>query len=74
VVVNGRVVKKDHRLVDSDLARARRAVEQTIEHLMGRMGDEAWAKGMNPDIPEKKVLDNPYTYTKWDAGSAQWKR
>jgi len=19
------------------------------------------------------VLDNPYTYTEWDAGSAQWK-
>jgi 5-methylthioadenosine/S-adenosylhomocysteine deaminase len=74
VVINGRVVKKDHRLIDSDLARARRAVEQTIEHLIGKMGDEAWNKGMNPDIPEKKVLDNPYTYTKWDAGSAQWKR
>jgi hypothetical protein len=28
---------------------------------------------MHPDIPETKVLDNPYTYTKWDAGSAQWR-
>ncbi len=28
---------------------------------------------MHPEIPETKVLDNPYTYTKWDAGSAQWK-
>jgi 5-methylthioadenosine/S-adenosylhomocysteine deaminase len=74
VVINGRVVKKDHRLVDGDLAKARASVEQTVEHLMGRMGDEAWHRGMNPDIPEKKVLDNPYTYTKWDAGSAQWKR
>jgi 5-methylthioadenosine/S-adenosylhomocysteine deaminase len=74
VMVNGRVVKKEHRLVDGDLKRARRAVEQTVEHLMGKLGDEAWSKGMNPDVPEKKVLDNPYTYTKWDAGSAQWKR
>jgi hypothetical protein len=29
---------------------------------------------MNPDIPETKVLENPYTYTEWDAGSAQWKQ
>jgi 5-methylthioadenosine/S-adenosylhomocysteine deaminase len=29
--------------------------------------------GMHPDVPETKVLDNPYTYTTWDAGSAQWK-
>ena len=45
----------------------------TIEHLRGEMGEEAWAKGMHPDIPETKVQDNPYTYTEWDAGSAQWK-
>ena len=28
---------------------------------------------MHPDVPQTKVLDNPYTYTTWDAGSAQWK-
>jgi 5-methylthioadenosine/S-adenosylhomocysteine deaminase len=28
---------------------------------------------MHPEIPETTVLDNPYTYTEWDAGSAQWK-
>jgi 5-methylthioadenosine/S-adenosylhomocysteine deaminase len=28
---------------------------------------------MHPAIPETKVMDNPYTYTEWDAGSAQWK-
>ncbi len=74
VVVNGRVVKHDHRLVGVDLSAARRAVEQTVEYLMTTMGADAWAKGMNPDIPETKVRDNPYTYTEWDAGSAQWKR
>ena len=37
------------------------------------MGEDAWRKGMNPDVPAAKVLDNPYTYTEWDAGSAQWK-
>jgi cytosine/adenosine deaminase-related metal-dependent hydrolase len=73
VVVNGRIVKRDGRLVGVDLAAARAAVERTIEHLRSTMGEEAWLKGMNPDIPETKVMDNPYTYTEWDAGSAQWK-
>ncbi|WP_238011049.1 amidohydrolase family protein [Dactylosporangium sp. AC04546] len=73
VLVNGRVVKRDGRLVDVDLAGARAAVERTVEHLVGVMGEEAWQRGMNPDVPETKVLDNPYTYTEWDAGSAQWK-
>ncbi|MEV7965963.1 amidohydrolase family protein [Sphaerisporangium sp. NPDC088356] len=63
VLVNGRVVKHDHRLVGVDLAAARREIERTIEHLRSTMGEEAWQKGMNPDIPETKILDNPYTYT-----------
>ncbi|HLV76132.1 cytosine/adenosine deaminase-related metal-dependent hydrolase [Actinomadura hallensis] len=63
VLVNGRVVKHEHRLVDADLAAARREVEATVEYLRSSMGEEAWIKGMNPDIPETKVLDNPYTYT-----------
>jgi 5-methylthioadenosine/S-adenosylhomocysteine deaminase len=29
---------------------------------------------MNPDVPETKIDENPYTYTDYDAGSAQWKR
>jgi hypothetical protein len=48
-------------------------VDETVEYLRGQLGPEAWAEGMHPEIPETKVLDNPYTYTKWDAGSAQWK-
>jgi cytosine/adenosine deaminase-related metal-dependent hydrolase len=73
VVINGRIVKRDHKLVGVDLRAARQKVEATIEHLVGEMGEEAWAKGMNPDIPETKIQENPYTYTEWDAGSAQWK-
>ncbi|GAA2488021.1 amidohydrolase family protein [Winogradskya humida] len=73
VLVNGRIVKRDHKLVGVDLAAARTAVESTIEHLRSTMGEEAWLKGMNPDVPETKVTDNPYTYTDYDAGSAQWK-
>jgi 5-methylthioadenosine/S-adenosylhomocysteine deaminase len=74
VLVNGRVVKHAHRLLGIDLERARTAVGQTVEYAIGQLGDEAWRDGMNPDIPETKVLDNPYTYTDWDAGSAQWKQ
>jgi cytosine/adenosine deaminase-related metal-dependent hydrolase len=74
VLVNGRVVKQAHRLVGIDLAPARHAVEQTVEYAMSQLGEETWKSGMNPDIPETKVLENPYTYTEWDAGSAQWKQ
>lgn len=74
VLVDGRLVKHEHRLVGVDLAAARTAVGRTVEHLTATMGVDAWEKGMNPDVPETAVLDNPYTYTQWDAGSAQWKQ
>ena len=63
VVINGRVVKYDGRLIGSDLARARQAVGQTVEYLQGELGPEAWTEGMHPEIPETRVLHNPYTYT-----------
>ena len=69
VVVNGRVVKHDHRLVGIDLDRARRTVEATVDYLKDQLGPEAWEKGMNPDIPETKILDNPYTYTEYRSAS-----
>jgi 5-methylthioadenosine/S-adenosylhomocysteine deaminase len=73
VVINGRVVKHDHKLTGADLAKAREVVSQTVDYLQGQLGPEAWTEGMHPEIPETTVLDNPYTYTEWDAGSAQWK-
>ncbi|GAA2885080.1 amidohydrolase family protein [Nonomuraea rubra] len=69
VLVNGRVVKHEHRLAGIDLAAARAAVERTVDFLKGEMGEEAWEKGMNPDIPTTKVLDNPYTYTDYRSDS-----
>ncbi|MGJ7441980.1 amidohydrolase family protein [Aquipuribacter sp. MA13-6] len=65
VIVDGRVVKHENRLVGIDLAKARDAVADTVEHLKADMGEEAWQQGMNPDVPETKVLDNPYTYTEF---------
>jgi cytosine/adenosine deaminase-related metal-dependent hydrolase len=69
VLVDGRVVKHEHRLVDVDLVAARREVERTVEHLRSTLGDEAWEQGMNPDIPETTILDNPYTYTDYRSAS-----
>lgn len=63
VLVNGRVVKHAGALVGTDLGRARRAIEHTIEHLRRSLGEEEWLAGMHPEIPDTKVLDNPYTYT-----------
>jgi cytosine/adenosine deaminase-related metal-dependent hydrolase len=63
VLVNGKLVKHAHRLVGMDLARARQAVQETVDYLRGRLGEAAWVDGMHPEIPETRVLDNPYTYT-----------
>jgi 5-methylthioadenosine/S-adenosylhomocysteine deaminase len=63
VVINGQVVKYDHRLTGADLAKARQVIGQTVEYLRGELGPQAWDEGMHPEIPETRVLDNPYTYT-----------
>ena len=44
VVVNGRVVKHEHRLLDVDLAAVRRTVEETATHLQDTRL-EAWQQG-----------------------------
>ncbi|MFJ4989351.1 amidohydrolase family protein [Streptomyces sp. NPDC088732] len=69
VLVDGRVVKHEHRLVGADLAAARREVEGTVEYLRSQLGEDGWARGMNPDVPETKILDNPYQYTDYRSGS-----
>jgi cytosine/adenosine deaminase-related metal-dependent hydrolase len=63
VMVNGKLVKSGHALVGMDLGRARQLVEETVAFLRSQLGEEAWTTGMHPDIPEPKVLENPYTYT-----------
>jgi cytosine/adenosine deaminase-related metal-dependent hydrolase len=63
VVINGRLAKHDHKLIDVNLAAARAGVERTVEYLVSQMGEEKWRQGMNPEIPEKKILHNPYQYT-----------
>jgi 5-methylthioadenosine/S-adenosylhomocysteine deaminase len=63
VLVDGRVVKHEGKLVDIDLGRARAAVEDTVEFAMRELGD-AWTGGMHPEIPEQRILHNPYQYTR----------
>jgi adenine deaminase len=65
VLVDGRVVKHGGKLVGIDLARARAAVEETVEFARSTLGEEAWTGGMHPEIPETKVRENPYQYTEW---------
>ena len=69
VLVNGKVVKHEHELVGIDLGAARREVESTVDYLRGALGEQAWAKGMNPDVPETTILDNPYQYTDYSSGA-----
>jgi len=64
VLVGGRVVKQDGKLVGTDLATARAKVAATVGYLQDALGEEAWKRGMNPEIPETRVLTNPYQYTK----------
>jgi hypothetical protein len=65
VVVDGRVVKHDGRLVGIDLAPVRREIESTIEYLRSQCGEETWQQGMFPERPEAEasILENPYQYT-----------
>ncbi|MGY1671712.1 amidohydrolase family protein [Geodermatophilus sp. SYSU D00710] len=65
VVVDGRVVKYDGRLVGIDLAAVRREIEDTVGYLQAECGEEVWEAGMFPEAPEaeQSILENPYQYT-----------
>jgi cytosine/adenosine deaminase-related metal-dependent hydrolase len=65
VLVDGRVVKLAHKLVDIDLAPVRQEIEATVEYLRSECGEEAWQQGMFPEMPEAEasILDNPYQYS-----------
>ena len=69
VVVDGRVVKSDGKLVGIDLAPVRSEIEDTVEYLRGELGEDEWQSGMNPDLPTREVLDNPYQYTDYKSES-----
>ena len=75
VIVDGKVVKHEHRLVGVDLAAVRRTVDATVEHLKAQLGEEQWSKGMNPDTPsDEESLDNPYQYTEYKSDTTRGAR
>jgi cytosine/adenosine deaminase-related metal-dependent hydrolase len=63
VMIDGKVVKYDHRLIDIDLSKARQAVAKTVEYARTQMGEQAWNEAMNPEQAAVDLRDNPYTYT-----------
>jgi cytosine/adenosine deaminase-related metal-dependent hydrolase len=66
VMVDGRVIKYDHRLLGVDLAKAKQAVMKTVEYAQAQMGEQAWIQAMNPEKAVVELRDNPYTYTERD--------
>src|SRR5712691_10009085 len=74
VMVDGRVVKYDHRLLGIDLDRAKQAVAKTVEYAKSRMGEQAWNEGMNPEKAVVELIANPYTYTDRERAKAGQKQ
>ena len=62
-MVDGNVVKYDHRLLGIDLNRVRQAVGKTVEYAKSKIGEQAWNEGMNPEKAEVELIDNPYRYS-----------
>jgi hypothetical protein len=70
VLVGGKPVKLDGKLVAGDLPSIRSKLENTVEYLRSELGDETWKSGMNPEIPEVEILTNPYQYRRSNAAPA----
>lgn len=64
VVIDGNIVKHEHKLVGIDLAVARAATDKTVSFLADAVGEEAWVSGMNPELTERQKGENPYKYMK----------
>ena len=71
VLVNGRIVKHEHRLVGVDLDAAKHAVAQTVDYARATLGDQAWLDGMRPELPPAERIPNPYTYTDYQGSDVR---
>ncbi|MCS5734096.1 amidohydrolase family protein [Herbiconiux daphne] len=69
VMVDGALAKYAGRLLGDTLDSVRNDIEATVDYLHSELGDPTWEQGMNPDAPEEKMLDNPYTYTDYKDAS-----
>lgn len=71
VLVDGRVVKHEHRLLGNQVDQARTSIENTVSYLQSELGEDGWLQGMSPEIPETKILDNPYMYTEYRSAATR---
>jgi cytosine/adenosine deaminase-related metal-dependent hydrolase len=62
VVIDGNIVKHEHKLIGIDLGAARTATEKTVTFLADTIGEEAWVSGQNPELTDRQVNENPYKY------------
>ena len=74
VMVDGKVVKHNHRLLGIDLVKAKQAVMKTVEYARAQMGEQAWTEAMNPERAVVELIDNPYTYTDREHAKAAQKQ
>jgi 5-methylthioadenosine/S-adenosylhomocysteine deaminase len=71
VMVNGRVLKYNHQLLlQEQLARARREIADSIEHVRSVVGAEAWDATMHPEKVAAPPVDNPYQYSDFHHGES----
>lgn len=68
VIVNGRIVKHDHKLIGIDLAAAKSAVANTVDYARTTMGEQAWQDSLTPEVVSTDRIPNPYTYTDFSGG------
>jgi 5-methylthioadenosine/S-adenosylhomocysteine deaminase len=71
VLVNGRVHKHEHKLVDVDLRAAKDAVADTVDYARSTMGEPAWQESLTPELPTTERIPNPYTYTDYAGGESR---
>lgn len=63
VLVDGRFVKHNGTLLlESQLAEARRVVEDSLAHVRNSMDAAAWTAGLDPNHPDIERIQNPYRY------------
>ncbi|HET6856015.1 MAG TPA: amidohydrolase family protein [Streptomyces sp.] len=68
VMVNGKIAKYDHALLDDTLTASRRATTESVEYFRTTMGEDEWQAAREPQLPDSEHVSNPYTYTSWDGG------
>jgi 5-methylthioadenosine/S-adenosylhomocysteine deaminase len=74
VMVDGKVVKHNHRLLGVDLVKAKQAVMKTVQYVRAQMGEQAWTEAMKPERAVVELIDNLYTYTDREHAKAAQKQ